>query len=183
MRRVCAVAIAVGTVAVVHGGSDGPAYHLTLPAGYQVALRELRLRGARDGSVTSYNWPAVLYSWPERFDGAPFAFVGIQTTDKWVALDPSLDRATIELRLRLSGDLRHPDSLWKIQSDAYRGFSDSLFSVPSNFNASDYFFCENLPIGVHVLEKWRADAKRSGTNYLTIYEIDPEKLREFLQSL
>ena len=175
-----AVLLALVGVAVVHGGSRGPADHLTLPTGYPEALDRLRAMGAKGGTVSSYNWPAVAYGWPEPFPGAPFAYIGLQKSDKWVALDPALDRATIELRIRLGRSSERPDSVWEDQSRVYHLISDSLFSVRSDFNASDYYLCEMVPDGVNVLRSWRTI--RPGENYLTVRSVNSEKLKSFESS-
>ncbi len=96
---VCAISyvvLAMMVNLVLFGGSPGPAHHLSLPAGYQAAVQYLDSIDAK-GSVASYNWPAVVYGWPEPFGTAPFAYLGLQPTDQWLALDPSLDLETIKL--------------------------------------------------------------------------------------
>jgi len=161
---------------LVHGGSDGPARHLSLPAGYEAAMERLRAQGAQSGTISAYNWPVVAYGWTPS-GWASFAYESLLGSDRWIALDPMLDRVTIELRMRLPGKSSNPDSAWAYQASVYRGISDSLFSVPSDFNASDYFLAELVPNGISVLRRWRALRSASG-NFLTIRELSPEKMKE-----
>ena len=105
----------------------------------------------------------------------PFTYAGLRGTDRWIALDPMLDRATVEYRMRLLDQARDADSGWVSRRDACRAISDSLFSVPSDFNASDYFLSELALIGVGPLKHWRSLRRPEG-NFLTVYQIDPERI-------
>ncbi|MEW5875809.1 MAG: hypothetical protein AB1752_11600 [Candidatus Zixiibacteriota bacterium] len=182
MRTALAGLVALAAMAVVHGGSAGSWHHLRLPAAFPEALARLQQTRTEGGSVSSYNWPVVAYGWPEPFPGAPFAFYGLQTSDRWIATDPALDRATIELRLRLSGDHGSADSAWHHQMGIYLAVTDSLYSLPSDFYSSAYFLSESVPGGASVLHRWLK--RESGhANSLTIRRINPQKVEDYKRKI
>ncbi len=162
-------------VAVLHGGGDGPAHQLTLPAGYPEVLARLRPISSDGDRISSYNWSILAYEWDKPGVEGSFAFLGLHDDDKWIVLDPIHDRATIGLRVRQSGGHTNPDSTWAAQRSVFESISDSLFSVRSDFYASDYFLSEIAADGISVFRRWRGG--RGEANWMTVYTIDPVKLR------
>lgn len=167
--------LAIVTVVVIHGGSDGPAHHLVMPTGYPAVISQLRNVSSPGDKISSYNWSVLAYKWDKPGTEGSFAFVGLHDSDRWIVLDPIHDRATIELRRRQGTDHANPDSTWEYQRAVFRSISDSLFSVRSDFYASDYFLSEIVPDGISVFRRWRS--WRSDANWMTVYEIDPTKLK------
>jgi hypothetical protein len=164
--------------ALVWGASDGPAHHLALPAGYEAALDELRTVATEDGTISSYNYAVVLYGWYTTETHPSFAYLGLHDSDRWLALDPMLDRVTIALRSRLAGDTRNPDSIWMEQRMPLLSVADSLYSVPSDFYASDYFLSEMVVDGIGMLHHWR-NARPARRNVLTMYAINEQRFSAF----
>lgn len=175
-RKILSAALlAVVTVVLIHGGSDGPAHHLTLPTGYPDVITRLQKISAEGDRISSYNWSVLAYTWDKPGAEGSFAFVGLHDADRWIVLDPIHDRATIELRLRQGTGHANPDSTWAYQRNVFRSVSDSLFSVRCDFYASDYFLSEIVPDGISVFRRWRS--WRSDADWMTVYEIDPVKLK------
>jgi hypothetical protein len=171
--------IAALMAGVILIGSDGPARHLRLRTCFPDAINRLIRTTAHDGTISSYIWPVVHYGWRYPLEVAPFTLWGLGGTDEWLAVDPALDRVTIEMRLALDPTMGiTPDSLWNLQTTSMREFTDSLFSVPSDFYASDYFMCEQVVVGIPAFRRWRSYRRPEG-NFVTMYRIDQERLRKF----
>jgi hypothetical protein len=164
---------AVVAAAVIVVGSDGPARHLRLPFGVPDALQRLATTTDRDGTISSYMWPVVHFGWGYPIAIPPNAVWGIVSTDKWLMLDPMVDRLCVEY-LRPPGS-QDADSLWAIR-EILADASDSLFSVPSDFYASDYFICDYVSYGIPMLRRWRA-LRPEDRNYLTVYRLNLDRLR------
>jgi hypothetical protein len=165
----CAMAALLLSAIVV--ASDGPARHLRLAAGFERAIRTLAGNTIRDGTISSYQWPVVHYGWGYPIQVVPSTIYGLLKTDKWLILNPVMDRCLIDY-LRPAEDA---DSLWVLHEVLKRG-SDSLFSVGSDYYASDYFCAEFVTGGIPSLQRvrrWRSEEP----NYLTVYRINIEKLR------
>ncbi len=158
-------------------GSDGPARHLRLRSCFPDALVRLEEMEGHEGAISSYIWPVVHYEWSYPLKEAPFTLWGISSGERWLATDPILDRVTIEGRLALDPSIGiTADSLWNLQQVMRRGFCDSLFSVPSEFYASDYFMCEQTVLGIPALRRWRSFRRPDG-NFVTMYRIDQARLK------
>jgi hypothetical protein len=173
--RAGTIAIAAAVIVV---GSDGPARHLRLPFGVPDALRKLATTTDRDGTISSYMWPVVHFGWGYPIAIPPNTVWGIVSTDKWLMLDPMVDRLCVEY-LRPPGS-KDADSLWAIR-ETLAAASDSLFSVPSDFYASDYFICDYVSYGIPMLRRWRALRPKNG-NYLTVYRLNMDRLRRQTES-
>lgn len=173
-RTVVACAFALCGLAVIHGGSAGPGSHLALPSGYPEVLNRIGKTATRGTTISTYNWAVVAYGWTLPFTQGSFAYLGLQNTDKWIALDPIHDRATIGLRIGLSGTGASADSTWAYQREVYRSVSDSLFSVRSDFHASDCFLSELVTDGIPTFRRWRNN--RADSNWMSVYEVNPTKL-------
>ncbi len=168
--------IALVAACLVHGGSDGPAYHMTLASGFDTAIREMNARGLTGASISSYNWPVITYAWPAPTARAPFAMWGPLDTDRWLMLAPALDRPTVDLRVHLGGFEIDADSLWVHNTKIYHGKTDSLFSVPCTFYGSDYFLSELVYDGIGVFRRWRRQAAENGI-MLTVRQFRGEPFR------
>jgi hypothetical protein len=170
------VAALAGAVILV--GSDGPARHLRIRSSFPEALNRLAVVAPGGGAVSSYIWPVVHYGWQYPIETHPFTLWGLTRTDQWLAADPILDRVTVENRLFLDPSAgMTPDSFLTTRQQLARPYLDSLFSVPSDFYASDYFLSEQTVGGIRVLRRWRTYRER-GPNYTTMYRIDQANLRD-----
>ena len=166
-------AVLMGAVILI--GSDGPAKHLRVQSCFPEAIERLSKIATRNGNVSSYIWPVVFYGWRYTVKTYPFTLWGLASSDKWLAMDPILDRVTVENRLYLdpTGG-KSPESFLVQQQNALRPSLDSLFSVPSDFFASDYFLSEQVVGGIPTLLRWQG-YRESGANYMTIFRVNPSK--------
>jgi hypothetical protein len=172
-KYILRAATIIMAAAVIVVGSDGPARHLRLPFGVPEALGRLATTTDRDGTISSYMWPVIHYGWRYPIAIPPNTAWGIVSSDKWLLLDPMVDRLCVEyLRPPGSADA---DSLWVIRATLANA-SDSLFSVRSDYYASDYYICDYISYGVPMLRRWRAHRPADG-NYMTVYRLDMDRLR------
>jgi hypothetical protein len=157
-------------------GSDGPAYNLRIQNSFPAVLQRLEQEKDHDGVISSYIWPVAFYGRPVLLHEAPFTLTGVSGEERWLAFDPMLDRVTIEARLALDKDMKvTPDSLWGMQRTLRSEFCDSVFAVPSDFYASDYFMSEQAVSGIPTLRRW-CSYRRPAGNFCTIYRIDQTRL-------
>jgi hypothetical protein len=158
--------------------SDGPARHLRLRAGFEPALNHLKETTVKDGSVSSYIWPIVLGVWYYPLAvKKPFLLDGLLATDKWVILDPMLDRVTTDMRAHQAGDTTSAsDDGWRAIDQWIHQASAPLFKAPSEYYSSDYFLCENVMGGIPTLRRWHAWSA-SLSDSLELLQIDPDKAR------
>ena len=170
MRMAAGVIVGFVLAGFIMVGSDGPAKHLREPAGYKLAVEKLAATVPHDGTVSSYMWPVVNYGWRAPLEVPPNAAWGILNTDRYLILDPVVDRMSVMLYER--ADM---DSLLMLRSVLKRG-SDSLFSVPSGFYASKYFLAENAAYDAKGLMAWMREYDPK-TNFTTVYRINMQKLR------
>jgi len=170
LRIVAGVVVGFFIAGLIMIGADGPAAHLLKPAGFKLAVRQLAATVPHDGTVSSYMWPVVNYGWRARLEVPPYAAWGILNTDKYLILDPVVDRMSVLLY-----EKSDVDSLMMLRSVLKRG-SDSLFSVPSGFYASKYFLAEIAVYDANDLVSWinEYDPKK---NFATVYRINLQKLR------